>query len=143
MTLVLFAVVAAATVALVRRLIADDEHDASFEHWMFDVEGLRPVPPVHADVATAVGEWPIEVRQSAAGTTTSGRRIVAVDAEDGWWLLVERRGPTPERLDGLPVEIGTHGWTALRLTREEHVGSAGDAMRRLWTATQPWRTGVR
>lgn len=140
-TLLLVGVVAVAITTLVRRFLAADPDDTSFEHWMLDVGGMRPIPPIHALVREAIGPWQLEPRQAAIGQTVTAGRVLAVETARGWSLLIERPGPAPERIDGRKVQVGSHGWLALHLSRAEHLGAADEAMTVLWDAARPWIRG--
>lgn len=140
--LLLAAAAVVAFMALFRRLMSDDAEDGGFEHWMVATPGVRPAPPAMAQVVEATAALPWNVERAAVAATSSGQPIVAVEAVEGWALLVKRVGPSPDRLGVARVVVGADGWSQLLLSRDHHHGTADEAMAALWESAGPWIKGT-
>lgn len=141
--MVLLVTAAVAAIALVRHL-ADREQreDVGFEHWLVATPGVRPAPPTLGTVVEACAGLPWGVERAAVATSHLGQPVVAVEGDEGWAVLVRRTGPAPERMGPCRVHLGADGWSQLRLARDQHRGTAEDAMALLWQTAGPWIAGV-
>lgn len=140
--LLLAAAAVGAFIALFRRLMRDDVEDAGFEHWMVATPGVRPAPPTMAQVVEATSSLSWKVERAAITASGTGQPVVAVEASEGWALLVKRVGPSPDRMGIARVVVGGDGWCQLLVSREQFLGTADEAMAALWDSAAPWIGGI-